>query len=148
MNWINLYGLIIVLFMLFPNIIYAFKNKSIENKCNNKVMNMIEQIGRYGSLFLMVFNIGIYEFGFRSDKEFAIWLISSAVLMLLYWRFWVLYFKSPKIFSAMMLAIIPNIIFISSGYFLRHWLLVIFGVTFSIGHIYVTYQNNCAKYEL
>jgi hypothetical protein len=145
MNWINLYGLIIIVLMLLPNMLYAYKNKSIENKCKNKAMNLLEQIGRYGSMFLMIFNIGLYEFGFRSKAAFVLWLISSFLLMLLYWAFWYFYFKSPQIFTSMMLAIIPSLIFISSGFFLRHWLLVIFGVTFSIGHIYVTYMNNKAE---
>ena len=39
----------------------AVKEKNQENKCTNKLMNLVEQIGRYGSMFLMVFNIGLAE---------------------------------------------------------------------------------------
>ncbi len=141
MNWINIFGLTIVVLMLLPNIIYAYRYKFTENKCNNKTMNLIEQIGRYGSMFLMVFHIGIYEFGFKSNKAFLMWLLSSVILMLLYWFFWFMFFKSPDNIYTMLLAIIPSAIFISNGYLLRHWLLMIFGVIFAIGHIYVTYRN-------
>ncbi|MDF2486820.1 MAG: hypothetical protein K0R46_2988 [Herbinix sp.] len=145
MNWINIFGLIIVVLMLLPNILYAYLKKPAENQCKNKAMNALEQIGRYGSMFLMVFNIGIFEFGFYSNKAFAVWLICTVALLLFYWLYWFLYFSDPKITSAMLLAIIPSLIFVSSGFFLRHWLLVIFGAIFSVGHIYVTYQNNSMK---
>ncbi len=141
MDWINLYGLIIVILLLLPNIIYALKNKDAENKCKNKIMNLIEQLGRYGSMFLMVFNIGIYEYGLRSDGDSAIWLIGSALLLSIYWMFWLVYFRAPGFFCAMMLAIHPSILIVINGFLLRQWLLVISGCVFSIGHIYVTYQN-------
>lgn len=45
-GWINIFGGGIVTVMLIPNILYVLKNKDTENKCTNKVMNIIEQIGR------------------------------------------------------------------------------------------------------
>ena len=48
---INIFGLIIVLLILVPNIIYAIRVKDQENKCQNKIMNILEQIGRYGCMF-------------------------------------------------------------------------------------------------
>ena len=66
MNWLNISGLIFVVLLLIPNIIHAIKVKNQKNKCSNKFLNVMEQIGRYGCMFLMVFNIGIAEFGFRS----------------------------------------------------------------------------------
>lgn len=145
MDWINIYGLIIVILMLLPNMIYAFKNKNIQNKSQNKAMNIIEQIGRYGCMFLMVFNIGIVDFSFHSDESFASWLILTTALLLFYWIFWIIYFIAPKNFISIMLAIIPTIIFISNGLFLSHWLLMLFGIAFGVGHLYVTYQNTCTN---
>jgi hypothetical protein len=142
MNWINIFGLIIVILMLLPNIIYAIKLKTFENKCKNKTMNRMEQIGRYGSMFFMIFNIGLYEFGFQSNVKFVIWLFVIVLLLLLYWLFWYIFFSSPRNTLPMILAILPSAVFITSGLFLRHWLLIISGILFSIGHIYVTYQNN------
>ncbi len=142
MGWINLYGLIIVVLILLPNILYAIKRKITENKCHNKAMNITEQIGRYGSMFTMVFNIGFYEFGFPSKTVFDVWLISTVLLLLLYWFGWLFYFDSTQFFAAMLLAIIPSILFVSNGFLLGNWLLLIFGSIFSVGHIYVTYQNS------
>ena len=51
-------GLVLAIFLLIPNIIYALKVKN--RRCTNRFMNVLEQIGRYGYVF-MVFNIGIAE---------------------------------------------------------------------------------------
>ena len=56
-DWINLFGLFLVVLLLIPNVIYAFKFREQENKCKNKGINILEQTGRYASMFLMVFNI-------------------------------------------------------------------------------------------
>ena len=52
-GWINLFGAVIVILMLIPNIVYAVKNKSEQNLCTNRFMNVIEQLGRYACIFLM-----------------------------------------------------------------------------------------------
>lgn len=44
-GWLNIFGLIILILILIPNIIYAFtKGKGQKNKCTNTVMNILEQI--------------------------------------------------------------------------------------------------------
>ena len=91
MSWLNVFGLVFVVLLLIPNIIYAVKYRDVENLCKNKVMNVLEQIGRYGSMFLMVFNIGIAEFGFVSTNAFLIYFLGSIVLMLAYWIIWIIF---------------------------------------------------------
>lgn len=53
-NWINIFGLSIIALLLIPNIIYAIKHKGGKNLCENRWMNVLEQIGRYGSMLFMV----------------------------------------------------------------------------------------------
>ena len=141
MNWLNIFGLIIIILLLIPNIIYAVKMKSQSNKCSNKFMNTLEQIGRYGCMFLMVFNIGIAELGFRSISAFMIYLFGSVLLMISYWTIWILYFIEQTYWKQIALAIIPTCLFLLSGIAMLHYLLIIFGVIFGIGHIYVTIKN-------
>ncbi|MBO4864846.1 MAG: hypothetical protein J5517_10815 [Eubacterium sp.] len=140
-GWLNIFGLIIVVLLLIPNIIYALKEKNGENKCTNKFMNILEQIGRYGSMFLMVFNIGLAEFGFWSVGAFIVYLFGNILLMTSYWLIWVLYFRKKTRWKQMALALIPTGIFLLSGITMLHVLLIIFAVTFGIGHIYVTSKN-------
>ncbi|MBQ5851705.1 MAG: hypothetical protein IIW54_12975 [Lachnospiraceae bacterium] len=140
-SWLNIWGLIIVVLLLVPNIIYAVKEKNQENKCSNKYMNILEQIGRYGSMFLMVFNIGLAEFGFSSVKAFIVYMFGNILLMISYWFIWVLYFKKKTYWKQIALALIPTGIFLLSGITMLHFLLIIFAVIFGIGHLYVTNKN-------
>jgi cell division protein FtsW (lipid II flippase) len=140
-DWINLFGLFVVLLLLIPNVIYAFKFRDRENKCKNKGMNILEQTGRYASMFLMVFNIGIAEFGFSSVGAFLLYGFGNTCLLLAYWIVWMFYFHKQDFGKAMVLAVLPVCMFVLSGVTLGHVLLIISGVVFGIAHIYVTYQN-------
>ncbi len=137
----NTMGLIAVILLLLPNIIYAIKYRDAKNKCSNKVMNILEQVGRYACMILMVFCIGMDGFGFGSVGDFLIYLLGNSALLLLYWIVWILFFISQKPWKSMTLAVLPAVIFLLSGITLRHWLLVVFAVIFAVAHIYVTYQN-------
>lgn len=145
-DWINLFGLIIVVCMLIPNIIYAIKYRGMENSCKSKVWNITEQLGRYISMFLMVFNIGIAEFGFNSVGAFLVYAFGNIVLLAAYWIVWICYFVKQGKAKQMALAVIPTGIFLVSGITLEHWLLVASGILFGIGHIYIT-SCNASQYR-
>lgn len=141
-GWINLFGALIVITMLIPNMIYAIKNRDFANKYTNKVMNFIEQIGRYGCIILMWLPLLVWKFEFSDANMLLIYLLGNGLLLLLYIIFWILYFKRKSTNGALTLAIIPSCIFLLSGILLHHWTLVAFAALFGIGHIYVTVANN------
>lgn len=141
-GWISLFGAVIVITMLIPNIIYAKRNGNFVNKCTNNVMNFIEQIGRYGCIILMWLPLFVWKFGFSSTCMLLIYLLGNGLLLLLYVLFWMSYVKRENTIKAMALAIIPPCIFLLSGLLLRHWTLAVFAVLFGLGHIYVTVMNN------
>lgn len=141
MSWLNAFGLVLVVLLLIPNIIYAVKVKNRENKCTNKFMNILEQIGRYGCMFLMVFNIGIAEFGFYTVGAFMVYLVGNVALMILYWIIWMLYFNKQTYWKQIALAVIPTCLFLLSGITMLHFILIIFAVIFGIGHMYATKKN-------
>ncbi len=64
MSWFNYYGLAIMAVIMIPNIIYAVKKKNDGNDYHNKAVEIFEQIGRYGCMFLMIFNIPYTYFNF------------------------------------------------------------------------------------
>lgn len=140
-DWLNIWGLILVILLLIPNIIYALKVKNQHNRCTNKLMNVLEQIGRYGCMFLMVFNIGIAEKGFWSVGAFLFYLAGSIILMALYWIIWGLYFHKPAYWKQIALTVIPTCLFLVSGITMRYYLLIGLSVIFGAGHIYVTAKN-------
>ena len=104
-------------------------------------MNIVEQIGRYGCMLLMVFDIGIAEFGFGSVGAFLFYLFGNTFLLISYWIIWMLYFKNKTYSKQISLALIPACLFLLSGITMQHYLLILFSIIFGIGHIYVTNMN-------
>ena len=144
LNWINFFGLVIVVLMLIPNILYAIKFKGQEIKCKCcRSMYILEQVGRYGSMFLMAFNIGIAEFGFASYTHFSIYAIANIILLVAYWFVYALYFYRQGNWKRIALAIIPSCIFLIDGLLLRHYLLVCFAIIFALSHLCITLKDSC-----
>ena len=140
-GWINVFGAVIVILMLIPNIVYAIKNKDEKNLCTNRLMNVIEQIGRYACIVLMWLPLLVWKFGFQSVFELLLYLFGNGALLLAYRIVFFRYMRKRSKASALTLAILPSCIFLMSGILLRHWLLVGFAVLFAVGHIYVTLKN-------
>ncbi len=146
-GWINLFGAGVVALLLVPNIVYAVKNKDEKNLCANKLMNVLEQVGRYACIVLMWLPLLVWEFGFASVPEMLFYLLGNAALLVAYWIVFARYFKEKSAEQALVLAILPACIFLLSGLTLRHWLLAAFAAVFAVGHIYVTKKNADAKQQ-
>ncbi|MGI6742447.1 MAG: hypothetical protein ACOX4O_02175 [Eubacteriales bacterium] len=140
-GWINLFGAVIVVIILIPNIIYAIKNKGEKNLCTNKAMNIIEQIGRYACIILMWLPLFVWKFGFAHVFEMLLYFIGNGALLFVYLFVFALYFGKKTKGRAIILAVLPACIFLLSGLLLRHLLLAGFAILFAIGHIYVTVHN-------
>ena len=140
-GWINLFGGVIVILMLIPNIVYALRNRAEQNRCTNKFMNVLEQVGRYGCIVLMWFPLLVWKLGFKSVPEMLLYFVGNGALLLAYWLVFARYMKARTVRRAMALAILPACIFLLSGLLLRHWLLAGFALLFAVGHIYVTAMN-------
>ncbi len=144
----NVFGLILIVLIMIPNILYALfykgkpRTQHIEkNSVFYKAMNILEQIGRYGCIFLMICNIGTAEPRFSSFGAVLVYLFGNAGLLLGYWVIWGLYFYRKSYPKQILLAVIPVGIFLLCGICLRHGFLILFGVLFGIGHIYITVKN-------
>ena len=145
MEWINILGAVFIAVIMVPNIIFTLKCKDgFENKWNNKGVEVVEQIGRFGCFGFMVVNIPGTWFGWWSDEAFAIYLIVNVVLIILYCVIWIICFRNNTIFKALTLSIIPSVIFIFSGIMSRSVLLIVASLLFAPAHILISYKN--AKY--
>lgn len=141
-DWFNPFGLFFILMMLLPNMLYAVRSKGREKKkCDKKYMVIIEQIGRYASMFLMVFNIGILEYGFFSFDAITFYLITNFALLAVYSVVWFSFFWRETYQKAVLLAIVPAAMFVFSGIFMRHIFLIVSGIVFGVGHFYVTNET-------
>ena len=142
MNWFNIYGLIFIVIIMIPNIVFALKCKDgFVNKYNNKFVEFSEQIGRFGSFMFMIFNIPKTYFGFYFNNGLILYLIVDYILVALYCLIWIICFKKPSVFRALALSIIPSFLFVYSGIMIRSILLIIFSLIFAPCHILISYKN-------
>ena len=142
MEWINIFGLVFIAIIMIPNIVFAIKCKDgFENKWNDKSVEIVEQIGRFGCFGFMVINIPGTWFGWWSDNAFSIYLIVNMVLIILYCGIWMICFRKNTVFRALALSIIPSVIFLFSGIMSRSILLIIASLLFAPAHILISYKN-------
>ena len=124
MDWLNVFGLIMMAVIMIPNIIFAIRYKEgFENKWNNKLVEVAEQIGRFGCFGFMIINI------------------PGTILVMLYCAIWIICFKNNSVFRALALSIIPSVLFLFSGIMSRSILLIIASMLFAPSHILISYKN-------
>ncbi len=140
-GWINVWGAVIVVLMLIPNIVYAIKFKGENSRCHNRFLIICEQIGRYACMILMWLPLLIGKFGFGSVIEMVLYPVGNGLLLIAYWLVYARYMKKRSAALAITLAVLPSCIFLLSGLLLRHRLLVAFAVLFAVSHILITRIN-------
>lgn len=134
---VNIFGLIFTAIMVVPHIVFA-KTRSYDlSVIDNRALLYIERIGKYCGGFLMFINIGVLEKGFPSDLMRDFWLIATAVLVLGYVVFWIMFLKTDKKAFAYAITIITAIILIFSGLLQVKTLLLTAGVVYLVGELYV-----------
>ena len=142
MTWFNYYGLIFMALIMIPNIIYAIKNKEGSSKIyKNKAVEIFEQIGRYGCMALMIFNIPYVCFGFWFKTGLILYLSIDGGLCLAYIIFWIICRNRNGYLKALSLSVIPSCIFIFSGVVLAYIPLIAFALLFGINHILISCKS-------
>lgn len=143
MDWFNYYGLIAVVIILIPNIIYAVKTKAkYESKFSNKAFSVIEQIGRYGCMLFMTFNVPYTYFGLWFDCALTVYLAVGGALLLVYCLGWIARSKNKGTIIALWLSVTPTALFLFCGITVSSIPLIICSVLFGIGHITISYKNS------
>lgn len=148
MQWLNFSGIIFMILIMIPNIIYASyvakHNGGFENTWQgkgSKLTHCFEQIGRYGCFAFMIFNIPGTCFGWLFSNAFTIYLIGNISLILIYCLIWIFCFKSNSLFKAWSLSVIPSVIFLSSGIMSQSVLLFGAALIFAPCHIVISVKN-------
>lgn len=146
MKLVNIYGLLFVVIILIPNIVFAVKCKNgFENLWKNKIIEILEQIGRFSCFLFMIVDIPGTCFGWQSSETMALYLIVNAVLAAVYCVIWAVCFRKNSIFRALALSIIPSVMFLFSGLMYRSVLLTAAALIFAPSHIMLSYKN--AKFQ-
>lgn len=142
MEWFNVYAFVFIIVIMIPNILFAIRCKDgFENKWSNKLIELVEQIGRFGCFGFMIFNIPGTWFGWWSNEAFALYLIVDTLLITLYCVIWFIWWKKNNVFRALALSIIPSVLFLFSGIMSRSILLILAAILFAPTHILISYKN-------
>ncbi len=140
-GWINALGGGIVVLMLIPNLLFALRRPGGAIGAPTPLLNVLEQVGRYACMALMVLPLGTWKFGFPSLGAMLAYLAGNAALLAAYYGFWVLYFRQETRRRALALALIPAGIFLLSGLTLGHWPLILAALVFGPAHTAIIRKN-------
>lgn len=141
-SWINWINMAVVVYLILINIIVARKGLSDSFNSKHLAINILEQIGRYGCMILMIFPIFTrgWEFGFKSVTEMLIWICLTVLLLVIYSLLWV---KKANGGVGVLygLAIIPIVLFLMNGFLLWHPALVVVSLVFGVSHFIIVKEN-------
>ena len=141
MDWFNWVGLIFMVAIMSLNIVYAVKKKEDFSNKVNKSWLLFEQIGRYGCMAFMIFNLPYTYFNFWFESAFLTYVIVNAILVLLYAVIFIATWNNKSLFKVISLSILPSLIFLFSGILLLNIPLMVFSVIFTVCHVTVSIKN-------
>lgn len=149
MDIFNYYGLIILIIMMIPNIISGIKQKeNFINLYHNRVIETLEQIGRFSCFALMIINIPYTYFNFFFDNALYVYLGVNGLLLIIYILGWIITWNKYPLLKAYLLSMVPSLIFIFSGIMLLNIPLIVCAMIFALGHITLSVKNAKLKIKI
>lgn len=138
--------MVFVVIILIPNIVFAMTCKDgFENRYQNKLVETLEQIGRFGCFFSMFIMIPYMNKGYWFQQGKMVYLILGFLLVSLYCLGWIVFWKENSVRKSLYLSIVPSLLFLESGVLSGNILLLIFAVIFAPCHILISYRNAVLK---
>ena len=139
---INFYGIALLAVIMIPNILYTHKNKNcFINVYKNHIVEALEQIGRYCCFACMCVNIPFACGGFWFSGAQMVYVAVTALLVLLYCIFWIIFWNTDSVARALVLSIIPASLFLFCALMLLYVPFIAAAVLFGICHIRISYMN-------
>ena len=136
---VNLRGLLFAALLVAPHVLWVKTHDHDVSGFSNRAMVYIDRTGRFFSLFLMAFNLGVLERGFTEPKELmkSFWLITVGALTLVYILLWLWFFKTNSKGAALAITLVSAFIIIFSGIIQVKTLLMTAGIVYLIGELYM-----------
>ena len=141
MDWFNWIGLIIIAMIMLPNVVYSIRKKEEFSNTTCKTLLVFEQIGRFGCIIFMTFNLPYTYFNFWFNHALLVYIIINAVLTLTYVTLFFATWNQKSWFKVISLSLLPSLIFLFSGIALINIPLIIFAVIFTTCHVMVSVKN-------
>ncbi len=107
----------------------------------NRWIGIVETLGRYACMILMIVPFGVLEFEFSNVENFIIYVIGNAALIVSYWIIWSLFLKKRTFKRAVLLSVLSTCIFLLTGLTLDHWWLVLAALVFGVCHTGITVES-------
>ena len=145
----NPFGMAFSALLILPHIIYRRKHTIDKEIYTNKAMYYIDRMGRFFSLLLMSFHTGVLERGFTEPKELMerFWIISTAVMLLIYLLLWALFLKKERKSVAYLIAAASTAVIVFSGILQVNTLLFTAGFIYLAGELYIIKRHfNCPHF--
>lgn len=141
-GWISWINTAVIAYLLLINAITAKKGLSDNFSSKYLIINILEQIGRYGSMVFMLLPIFVnnWKFGFKTVAEMFIWIFLTVLLLLIYTILWFQKAGGSTCISYG-LAITPTGLFLLNGILLQHPALIVVSLIFGIFHIRIVREN-------
>lgn len=141
MEWFNYIGLIFVVLLLIPNIVFVLKNRAVQNKNYNKTLEIFEQVGRYGSMFFMILNIPYLAFGYYFAYGQIVYIAINSFLIFAYYLSWIVFWKKDCLAKSLLLSVVPSCLFIVSGVLIANLPLIVFAILFTVFHVLISIKD-------
>ena len=142
MEWLNFYGLIFLILIMLPNIVFAATHKAgFENSYRNKYAEIFEQIGRAGCFSFIFIQLPPLVKGYYFRGAMIFYLAVGGALTLTYLAGWVLLWKENSVRKSLLLSIVPSALFLSCGAFTLNYPLLVSAAIFAPCHILISYKN-------
>lgn len=143
MEWLNLPGLMVVVLLLAPELLYAFKhhNGRAGNGRAGKGWIIAERIGRFGCMALMCVHTGVWEFGYAGAAGSIVWVSLTLPLLFGYCMAWVFYFRRARPASAFAQALLAALVFFVGGLLWRNVPLMLLALLYGVALFAVARQN-------
>ncbi len=126
--------------MLIPSVMFQAR-KDAENKdekipeYRSRPLEMAERTGRYGTMFFYVIRLGDIK------AESVLSYIVPGLFLAAYIVLWILLWNRPGMLRAVMLSVLPSIMFLSSALIDRNWPLIAFLLLFAPAHITISIRS-------
>lgn len=141
-KYVNVYGLIYVAVIMIPNIIFVMSCKDgFENKYHNPVVEIMEQIGRFGSFICMIVILPWFYKGFWFENGKLIYIVCGFLLVILYCGGWLVFWRESSVRKSLFLSVVPSLLFLESGIVTGYLPLILFAVIFAPCHVLISYRN-------
>ena len=141
MDWFDPFGAGMMVLLLIPNVFLKLQSAAGRVPWGNKVFGVAEQVGRYGCVCFMIVHFPGMGFGYRSVGIFVVSTAVCFALSLSYVIAWGILRKRDTLARALILSILPTLVFLLHGAASCSIPLIVAALLFGVAHITISVKN-------